>query len=125
MPDIFIPYDTTLYTSYFSQVSNRGLIYRFAFKYADGNRQELERFPDHTKLSVHLDKQGLLSAFVDFAEGSGVKADTEDIILAQHTLNIFLKAYIGRIILDNEGYYPMIHEIDPEVHKSVEILSHS
>jgi carboxyl-terminal processing protease len=125
MPDIFIPYDTTLYTGYFTRVSNRGLIYRFAFKYADGNRQELAAFPDHVRLSEYLDRQGLLNDFVKFAEDNGVKAESEDIILAQHTLNVFLKAYIGRIILDNDGYYPLIHEIDQEVIQSIDILSHS
>ena len=125
MPDIFIPYDTTLFTSYFNRVSNRGLIYRFAFQYADNNRQTLSGFKDHRDLSAYLDTRELLGEFVEFAEGNGVKAETEEIILAQRTLNVFMKAYIGRIILDSEGYYPIIHEIDREVLKSIEILSQS
>ncbi|MCK4749376.1 MAG: PDZ domain-containing protein, partial [Bacteroidales bacterium] len=41
MPDIFVPFDTTLYTDYFTRVSSRGLIYRYAFKYADQNRNNM------------------------------------------------------------------------------------
>ena len=76
-------------------------------------------------MSAYLDTQELLSEFVEFAEGNGVKAETEDIIIAQNTLKIYLKAFIGRVILDNNGYYPIIHAIDREVIKSVEILSQS
>jgi carboxyl-terminal processing protease len=125
MPDIFIPYDTSLWMPYFIRVSNRGLIYRFAFNYADKNRQVLSDFSDHRKLTEFLESQELLTEFVEFAEENGVKAEAEDIILAQRTLNIYMKAYIGRVILDSKGYYPIIHEIDREIIKSVEILSQS
>jgi len=125
MPDIFIPLDTSIYTPYLNYVSNRGLIYRFALKYADNNRQFLDRFSDHRSLSEYLDSQSLLTNFVTFAEENGVRAEPEEIILAQHTLLIYTKAFIGRFILDNKGYYPIIHEIDQEVIKSIEILSQS
>ena len=123
MPDIFIPLDTSFYTPYFNHISNRGLIYRFAFQYADNNRQILSQFSDHRNLSEYLDSRSLLTEFVKFAEENGVRAEHEEIILTQHTLQIYMKAFIARLILDNQGYYPILHEIDREVIKSIEILS--
>ncbi len=123
MPDIFIPVDTALYTEYFTRVSNRGLIYRFSFKYADNNRSKMNGIHDHRALVRYLRNQKVYEQFVDYAEKKGVKATTEDIILSQHVISTYLNAYVARFILDNIGYYPIIHEIDPNIRKSLEIFA--
>jgi carboxyl-terminal processing protease len=125
MPDIFIPIDTSLNTPYIDGIVSRGLDYRFAFQYADKNRQTLSQFSDYRELSAYLNTQSILAEFVRFAEDNGVIAESEDIILSQHVLLVSIKAHIGRHILDNMGFYPIIHEIDPEVIKSIEILAQS
>ncbi len=123
MPDIFIPVDTTLYTRYFTKVSNRGLIYRFAFKYADNNRSQMSGITNHQELVRYLRSQKLYEKFVDFAEKNGVRETTEEIILSQHIISTYMNAYIARFILDNMGYYPIIHEIDPNIQKSLELFA--
>ncbi len=125
MPDIFVPYDTTLYTDIFNQVSNRGLINRFAYKFTDRNRNRMSNFRDHRELVRFLSHEKIYEQFVDFAEDNGVSVTTEDIILSRHVLITYLDALIGRFILDNLGYYPIIHEIDPTIRKSIEIFSRS
>ena len=42
LPDVFIPSDTTGLTSYYFQVSNAGLLNKFAYEYADLNREDLK-----------------------------------------------------------------------------------
>jgi carboxyl-terminal processing protease len=123
MPDIFVPYDTALYTGYYTQVMNRGLLGRFAFQYADKNRRNLNGFKDHSEIVEYLDRQDLLLQFTAYSEKNGLQASKEDIILSQDVLLISMKALIARFILDNEGYYPIIHQIDPTVQKSLEIFA--
>lgn len=123
MPDIFVPVDTSLFTDYFTNVSNRGLIYRFAYQYADRNRKYMNDLKDHHELLDYLRKQALYEKFVDFAEEKGVRESTEEIILSRHIISTYLHAYIARFILDNMGYYPIIHEIDPNIQKSLEIFA--
>ncbi len=123
MPDIFVPVDTSLYTNYYNQVMGRGLLYRFAFKYADKNRNNLDKYKDHHEIVEYLDRQDLLNKFITFAEENGVHESAEEIILSQHVILISMKAFIARFILDNEGYYPIIHEIDPPIQKSLEIFA--
>jgi carboxyl-terminal processing protease len=123
MPDIFVPYDTSLNIDYYDQVMSRGLLYRFAFKYADKNRSNLDGFADHLEMEEYLNRQDLLNPFIAFAEENGIQESHEEIILSQHYLIVSLKGFIGRIILDNEGYYPIIHQIDPNIQKSLEIFT--
>jgi len=123
MPDIFVPVDTSLNTNYYNEVWSRGLLYRFAFKYADENRSNLVGLKDHKEIVEYLDKQDLLNQFIAFAEENGVQESHEEIILSQHVILVSTKAFIGRFILDNEGYYPIIHQIDPTIQKSLEIFA--
>ncbi|KPL26520.1 MAG: hypothetical protein AMS23_01490, partial [Bacteroides sp. SM1_62] len=123
MPDIFVPVDTSLYTNYYMQVRNKGLLYRFALKYADKNRGNLDQFKDYREMVEYLDNQDLLGQFITFAEENGLKESNEEIILSQHVLLVSMKAFIARFILDNEGYYPIIHQIDPTIQKSLEIFA--
>jgi len=123
MPDVFVPYDTTLFTPYFIRVRNRGIIYRFAFKFTDDHRGELQVFNNHMDISEYLDQQKLLSRFVEFAEGKGIKRNVEEIIISEKLIITQLKAYIARNILDNPGFYPIIQDIDPTLLKGIEVLS--
>ena len=50
MPDIFVPFDTIGVTTYLNQVRNRGLIYRYAFKYTDNNRAILNQFTNYREI---------------------------------------------------------------------------
>jgi carboxyl-terminal processing protease len=122
MPDIFVPWDTIGMTPYYAQVHRRGLIYRYAFRYTDDNRAELSRFDNYRDISDYLDKQALLKKFVAFAEKNGVSKNTEEIILSEQIIMTQLKAYIARNLIDNPGYYPIIHPIDKTLIKAVEIL---
>jgi carboxyl-terminal processing protease len=123
MPDIFVPMDTSFHAKYYKQVLSRGLLGRFAFKYADTYRDKFDGFKDYHGMVEYLDNQDLLKQFTDFAEENGLEGSNEDIILSQDVILISAKALIARFILDNEGYYPIIHQIDPFIQKSLEIFA--
>jgi hypothetical protein len=82
-------------------------------------------FDDHRELLKYLQNQNVYEQFVDFAEKNGVKETTEEIILARPVVSTYLNALIARFILDNRGYYPIIHDIDPNIQKSLEIFARS
>ncbi|MFC2136988.1 S41 family peptidase [Bacteroidota bacterium] len=123
MPDIFIPYDTTGQTNYYRDVVHKGLIYRFAFDYADNKRSELSNYTDYKSLEKYLNKQRLLNQFIDFAEQKGIEKNSEDIKESELLLTIQLKAFIARNILDNEGFYPIIARDDKTLQKALEVIS--
>ena len=123
MPDVFMPRDTAGTTDYFSQVTRRGLVYRFAFDYSDRNRISLSAFETAEEINRYLDRQNLLNRFVDFAENEGVKRNEEQIAMSSEIMHTQIKAYIARNIIDNNGFYPIISKIDKALLESVRLLS--
>ncbi|MCP9611069.1 S41 family peptidase [Coprobacter tertius] len=123
MPDIFVPRDTIGITSYLNNVVNSGLIYQYAFKYADENREKLESFKDYKDLLRHLQKQPLLNDFVRYATSKGVKPRPVYINISRHIINNQLQAYIARNILGDEAFYPVLLTHDNTLLKAVELLN--
>lgn len=123
MPDIFVPLDTTLVSKYYEEVRNKGLIYKFAFDYVDKYRSELQVHTNYVDLSKHLAKQSILDKFIKYASGEGVKPDWKGINESKKYLTVQLKAYIARNILDNEGFYPIIKDIDQTLQKAIEVMT--
>ena len=122
MPDKFVPADTTGISTYFLRVRNSGLIYRFALKYTESNRETLKKYTEANEMEKFLDKQLLLDQFVQFAAKNGVKADNNGLKASGKIIHTQLKAYIARNIIDNKGFYPIWLEIDGTLKYAVDFL---
>ena len=122
MPDKFVPADTAGISSYFLRVRNLGLIYRFAMKYTENNREVLKKFIEPGEIESYLDKQALLDQFTEFAARNGTKPDKNGLKVSGKIIYIQLKAYIARNIIDNKGFYPIWEEIDSTLKYAIDFL---
>jgi carboxyl-terminal processing protease len=120
MPDKFVPADTSGMSPYFLKV--RALIYRFAMKYTETNRETLKKFTESGEMEKFLDRQALLDQFVRYAEVNGIKKDPEGLKTSGNIIHIQLKAYIARNILDNKGFYPIWEQIDTTLKYAIDFL---
>jgi carboxyl-terminal processing protease len=123
MPDIFVPIDTLGTSEYYNRARSLGLMYRFAFYYTDLKRTELEGFTSAEEIESYLDDQQLLSAFIKYAKEKGLKPDYGDIHISEEVLLTTIKAYIARNVIDNEGFYPIIADIDHTLQVAIDTLS--
>lgn len=121
MPDFFVPVDTTGNSAYFNQVSRKGLIYSFAYAYADEHRDELAKLSTAGAFEDYLDRQNALSDFVVYAEEKGVKKDPEGLKVSGRLISTQLKAYVARNIIGEEGFYPIIKQIDKTLLRAIEV----
>lgn len=112
MPDKFIPADTTGVSDYLTKVRRKGLEYQFSFEYSDKNRSQLSKYKSLEELIKYIENQDILKKFITFAEQNGVKASSNDIKISGETIEVQIKALIARNIFDNDGFYPVIKEID-------------
>jgi carboxyl-terminal processing protease len=70
-----------------------------------------------------LDEQNVFRKFIAFAAQEGVKEVPREIKTSERILKVQLYAYIARNFLDNNGFYPIIQDIDKTLLKAVETLS--
>ena len=122
MPDIFVPQDTSNYTSYYKTAAMRGLIVKFAFDYTDRNRARLKEYEDVKSLEKYLKSQSLLEQFARYADTRGLKRRNN---MLYKSRPLFEEALYGNIIynmLGMEEYIKYLNETDPAVLRAVEVL---
>lgn len=122
MPDIFVPYDTSGFSRYYENVLSKGLIYQFAFVYSDQNRSTLKQCKNAGELKSLLKRENILNEFVTFSKNNGIHPKKADLNRSGILLENQIIAYIGRNFFGDEGFYPVIFEMDKSVKKAIEVL---
>ena len=123
MPDVFVPVDTSGASDYYNKVRSLGLMYRFAFYYTDIHRSSLDQFTTARDIEGYLDDQDLLPQFITYASEKGVKPDYKDIRTSEEVLQKTIKAYVARNIIDNDGFYPIIADIDQTLKVAIDTIA--
>jgi carboxyl-terminal processing protease len=123
MPDVFIPLDTNGISSYLTRVANRNLIYRFAFEFTDKHRNEVRSIKDFVSVKKYLNGFDLLDEFIAYAQKNGVPANEKQIKHSKLILEIQLKAVIARNIINDDGFYPYILEIDETLKRAIDYFN--
>jgi carboxyl-terminal processing protease len=121
MPDFFVPVDTSGNSEYYNSIYRKGLIYSFAYNYADENRKTLSSFTKADEIDIYLDKNNVLDEFVKYAAGKGIPRDNQGLKTSSLIITTQLKAYIARNIIGEEGFYPIIKKIDNTLLRAIEI----
>ena len=122
MPDIFVPRDTAGITSYYNNIINQGLLFQFAFNYADRHRDELSKAKDHKSILPYLNGDMLLNEFVNYAAEKGVKPRPVYINISRNLIVNQLQSYIARNILGDDAFYPLFFRDDVTLRKAQELL---
>lgn len=123
MPDVFVPEDTTGYTSYYVSVANKGLITKYAFNVAEKYRPLLKNVESVEQLKRIIPRdQTLLENFVDYAAQNGVPARWYYINKSRNLILNLLKAQIARNALGYNGLIEVLNEEDVTVDKALQML---
>ncbi len=122
MPDIFVPQDTSDYTSYYKMAAMRGLLQKFAFDYTDRYRARLKEYATGQELERYLKRQGLLEQFARYADERGLKRRNN---MLYKSRALFDEALYGNVIynmLGMEEYLKYLNATDPAVLRAIEVL---
>jgi carboxyl-terminal processing protease len=123
MPDIYIPVRMDDEARYYNKLVRKGLIFRFAFKYADSRRQQLQQYdsPESFDQGFQIN-DSTYQEFITFSDEHGVPYDLNTTPYFEEKSKILLKAYIARNLFDDEGFYPIYHTTDETFLKALEVL---
>ncbi|MBQ2073631.1 MAG: S41 family peptidase [Bacteroidaceae bacterium] len=121
-PDIFVPEDTTNFTSYYKQAAYTGLIQQFCFEVVDNNRQKLSKMKTGAEIVKWMNGQGLLEKFARYGQEHGLQR--RNLMLARSE-SLFRRAIYGGIIYnvtDMKEYLKFLNQDDPVIIRSLEII---
>ncbi|MDR2962566.1 MAG: S41 family peptidase [Bacteroidales bacterium] len=120
MPDVFVPIDTVGYSGFFSLLEHRGIIYDFAFQYADRNRARLQK----VKNIDEINSPEMYDEFLRYVRKSkGISTNVEDEKRSHTVIARQLHAYIVRnVFADQTLFYKLINRYDTTVQKALLLL---
>jgi len=123
MPDIYVPMKMDDEAKYYNKLVRKGLIFRYAFKYADSKRQKLNDYqgPKDFKDGFTI-SNSLYKDFLAYADDHGVPFDPNTTAYFEKKIKVLLKAYIARNLYDDDGFYPIYHITDETFLKAMEVL---
>jgi len=122
MPDFFVPADTTAFNDFYSKLISKNLLYNFSFKYADQNRSTLNKLNTAAEIEGLLKDKKVFSQFIASVKTSGISYSQKEFDQSSKLLEKQLYALIARNIIGDNGFYPIIFEIDNTVNKALELF---
>ena len=124
MPDYFVPVDTTLFTKYHSQLSNKGVLLKVHFQLIDAHRDEwAKKYPDYATFNRKFElSDKMMKQLIAEGEKDGVKFDEEQYKKSESLIKLQLKALIARDLWDMNEYYHTINVVNESVNKALELL---
>jgi len=124
MPDIFVPWDSTQFTDYYSNLIRKGVFNRYTLDYVNLNRTSLlNKYPEFStfKQSFGVDEK-MMKEFLKIAEAEGVAFNEQQFDSSEAFIRYQVKALIARNLWGMTQYYEVISEADDTLLKALEII---
>lgn len=112
MPDVFVPADTSGVSVYLANVTKTQFLYDYTFDFMDRHRGEMKELKDYKAIQDYLKRFDLVNDMANYAAGRGLKRDEKGIKASHEIMRVRLEAFIARHLIDDEGFYPILNQID-------------
>ncbi|MBI2722813.1 MAG: S41 family peptidase [Bacteroidetes bacterium] len=121
VPDIFVPLDSTKYSTVVNRLFYTGILNSFSFEYTDKNRAGF--------LSTYKNAKNYVADFtIGEKEISALKSyllskkSPLTIVGKERGLSQILRALIGRNLYDKDAYYPILNENDNSILNAIKVF---
>jgi carboxyl-terminal processing protease len=123
MPDVFVARDTTYDTDMFQRILATGAMNQFAYDYVDKHRKVFSSYEGAEEFREKFEvTNAILEELIAFSATRGVLRKESELKRSAPLLKNNIKAYIGRLLYQNQGLYPVLHEYDHTFQKAMEVL---
>ena len=126
MPDVYVPVDTSEYSTYYRDLSAKGLISQFAIKYVDKNRKSISK---QFKTVQDFDRgfevsDEMMRELIAMGENDSVKFNEEQYRTSENVIKAIAKGLIARDVYSDPGAYSVIiNHRNPDVRAAYEVLN--
>lgn len=125
MPDIFVPVDTSEYSTYYRDMVAKGIVNQFVIDYVDKHRKQLKSdYPtleDFDARFVLTDDD--IKRFIDAGEKDKVKYDEAKFRTSERVFRTMIKGLIARdVYADSSAYTRIVNHRNPDLDAAVKVL---
>ena len=110
MPDVFVPVDTSEYSTYYRDLTAKGILNQYAIRYVDKNRKQLlgqyKTVKDFDNGFAVTD--AMMRDFIAMGEQDSVKYDEEKYRTSEQLLKAIIKGLIARDVYGDQSAYSVI-----------------
>lgn len=124
MPDVFIPWDSTIISDYYLDLRRKNVINLFVGDYVDKNRQNLQSsYPDFKTFDKgFVADTSFMKPFFELAEKLGVKFDEKGYTTSGKLIQSQIKGLIAEKLWNLSAFYQVANQSDDEIIKAVEVI---
>lgn len=123
IPDMFIPADTSYYSTYYRDMVAKGIVNRAVVTYVDRHREELLRaYPDADSYSGFTVPQSLLDEMVAEATDDGIEYNDGLWQRSKPLVTAIVKGLISRDLYENGSYYRYIAPLNPDFNEALSLI---
>ncbi len=126
MPDVFVPVDTSEYSTYYRDLTAKGITNQYVIGYVDKNRKNISKqfssVKDFDKGFTVTDE--MMRDFIAMGEKDSIKYDEEKYRTSEQLLKDIIKGLIARDVYSDPGAYSVIiNHRNPDVQAAYDILN--
>ena len=126
MPDVYVPIDTSEYSTYYRDLSAKGILNQYVIKYVDKNRKSIAK--QYSTLGA-FDRgfavsDEMMRDLIAMGEQDSVKFDEEKYRTSELLLKDIVKGLIARDVYgDQSAYNVIINHRNPDLKAAIEVLN--
>ena len=126
MPDVYVPIDTTEYTTYYRDLVAKGITNQYAISYVDKNRKSIAKkyktVKDFDENFIVTDE--MMRDFIALGEKDSVKYDKEKFRTSESLLKDIVKGLIARDVYSSASAYSVvINHRNRDLKAAIEVLN--
>jgi carboxyl-terminal processing protease len=124
LPDIFVPIDTSMNSTYYADLVRNGVVNSFCLTYADQHRAELlKTFANDDDFVKRFEiTKDIMDKMIAQGVSSEVPFVAQDFETSKRGLELRMKALIGRNLYEPGTFYKVINVLNPAYMKALEVL---
>ena len=121
IPDIVIPFESKGITPFLTEVISNGMVYDFAFEYADRNRANL--LNSNSTYRIFADnktaEKEIMKKFIETVKAKKISVPENEYELSYTLLRDRIMAVIARNLWNNEAFFYIFYQNDNDVNKAL------
>lgn len=124
MPDVYVALENDSSRYFFNKMANAGILFQYAFDYADSHRNEILKYGNAKKFNdAFVFNDAIFDELISRAEEKKIKGNDADKVKARELSEPLFKAYAARDVFGDEAFYQLYEPMDDILQKAIDVLN--